>query len=70
MHTYTATVANERHSYTRELSAVNRLQAELQATEYNCKTRSDLPAIREISERAGDEITATYSVAGQRWATQ
>ena len=66
--TYMATVANDRHSYTRELSAVNRLQAELQATEENSKTRSDLPTISEITELAGGEITATYRVKDQTWA--
>ena len=40
-----------RHSYTQKMSATTRLQAELQAVEKNYLTRSDLPMIREITER-------------------
>ena len=69
-HTYTATVASDRHSYTQRMSAAARIEAELEAVEHAYKTRSDLPTIREISERTNGEITATYSAADQEWATQ
>ena len=65
--TYTAKVANERHSYTQKMSATTRLQAEAQAAEDICRTRSDLPKISEISEQTGGKITATYSVKDQKW---
>ena len=68
-HTYTATVANERHSYTQRMSAAARIEAELEAVEHSYKTRSDLPTISEITERTDGEITATYNVDAQKWAT-